>query len=116
MKNFKTKIMTYNGNLLQYRPNLSYPNIKVFTCGNDRLTVSGVKGGQAYTVEINRNGFQSGQYITVKTRRGVYAVMTYYELLESDEYVEFIIDQYGSLQHYLDNVCCTTEYIKEKFY
>ena len=113
MKNFRTKILTYNGNLLKYKSALSYPNLKVYQCGNDRLSISSVKRGQSYTVEINRGGFQNPQYIQVNTRKGVYACLTYYELLDDAEQVNFIIDRYGSVQRYFDTFCSTTEYNQE---
>lgn len=113
MQNFRTKILTYNGNLLKYKSGLSYPNLKVYQCGTDTLSITSVKKGQSYTIEINRGGFQNPQYIQVKTRKGVYACLTYYELLEDADERNMIIDRYGSLQRYFDTFCSTTEYNQE---
>lgn len=77
------------------------------------LTVCYSKINKQYTIEVNNNC--SKQYFTVKSRRGVYAVLTYFEPLQNPEEVDFLISQYGSLEHYFDDICCTTEYIKEHY-
>lgn len=114
MRNFKNKILTYKGNTLKFDSMLSYPNLKTYKNGNDRLVITSMARGQEYRVEIVRNNVVN-QLITVHSRRGVYAVLTYYEILGDNEEVEFINSQYGSLQHYLDDVCTTSEYISEKY-
>lgn len=116
MKNFKPYIMTYYGKHLKYNSLLSTNARKVYKSDNeDVLTICTTSRGVTYTVEILYKGGDK-QYITVESRKGVYAVLTYYELLSNRDEVDYLISQYGTLQHYFDDICCTTEYIKEKYF
>lgn len=113
MVNFKQYILTYSGEYIKYSPKDSTNTLKVYKLRDYVVTVCYSKINNEYTIEVKRNA--SKQYFTVKSRRGVYAALTYFEPLQNPEEVDFILNQYGSLQHYFDNVCCTPEYIKEHY-
>ena len=113
MVNFRTYIMTYSGEHLKFSAAESAPNRKVYKLRDYVITVCYSKVNKRYTIEVSRGGVN--QYFTVKSRRGVYAVLTYFEPLHNPEEVDFLISQYGSLEHYFDDICCTPEFIKEKY-
>lgn len=114
MRNFRIYILTYNGHHLKFNSMLSASNRKVYTADNgDQLTVCSASRGVSYTIEINTK--KGTQYFTVESRRGVYSCLTYYELLVDDDERDFLISQYGSIQHYLDDICCSSEYIKDAY-
>lgn len=52
--------------------------------------------------------------LKLPTRRGVYSAITYAPYLLDSEYHNFIIDNYGSVETFLENYCCTFEYATEK--
>ena len=119
MRNFALNITTYNDNTLHYNHALSGVNRKVYTNRDYRLTIVCQNSMHSYTIEIaeiiNVTDVVTLRYVNVNTRKGVYAVLTYFELLLHEDETEFLINQYGSLQRYFDGVCCTPEFIREKY-
>lgn len=113
MVNFRQYILTYSGEHLKFSAADSASNRKVYKLRDYIITVCYSMVNKRYTIEVNRLGAK--QYFTVKSRKGVYATLTYFEPLQNPEEVAFINSQYGSLEHYLDDVCCTSEFIKEKY-
>lgn len=52
--------------------------------------------------------------LSLPSRKSVYAAVTYSPYLIDHNYYQFIIDNYGSIENYLENYCCTFEYAREK--
>lgn len=119
MKNFARRIHTYNGDYLRYNELLSTTSVKVYTNKDYRLSIVAQPAGRSYTIEvasiINVTDVHVDFCFTVRSRRGVYSVLTFFEYLYNNDEVEFLNNQYGSLQHYFDDVCCTSEFLKEHY-
>ena len=52
--------------------------------------------------------------LVLPSRKSVYAAVTYAPYLIDPNYYQFIVDNYGSVENYLENYCCTFEYASEK--
>lgn len=119
MRNFIPKIHTYNGGMLRYMAHLSSNTVKVYCDRDHRLSIVAQPAGRSYTIEIahiiNTTDVVVDFCFTVRSRRGVYSVLTFFEYLYNDDEIEFLNNQYGSLQHYFDDVCCTSEFLKEHY-
>ncbi|MBO7714448.1 MAG: hypothetical protein J6S85_12805 [Methanobrevibacter sp.] len=69
---------------------------------------------KGYNIHIWNELTNFSKYITVKTRRGLYAAITYFYYLTDESQIKYLNDNFGGYQKYFDTVCETVEYITEQ--